>query len=204
MKKKLFALSGVFLIALVITGLWATKAISFTDESQAIQSDSAATSQAVGMSVEELTGEAATIVRGKCLETRSQWVERRAYTLATISVMQTLKGDASETVTVAMPGGFGSNGKFKFAVTIAGVPTITRDDEFLFFLTKHDDIEGGYAVAGFTDGMYSIFKDEADNEFAARDQTRVRMPQGTGVTRGTRQAIPLPELIERVRRALDK
>ena len=31
MKKKLFALSGVFLIALVIAGLWATKAVNFID-----------------------------------------------------------------------------------------------------------------------------------------------------------------------------
>ncbi len=91
MKKKLFALSGVLMVMLVISGLWATKAINLTSPEQTIEP--AATSLATGMSIKKMTEEASLIVTGKCIETKSQWVDGRLVTLATVLVSETIKGD---------------------------------------------------------------------------------------------------------------
>src|SRR5262245_12735697 len=100
MKKKLYALSGVFLIVLVISGLWAdvraTKATIITDESQTYPAE---TSRGAEMPMKQMVGESSLIVIGECTETSSQWVEgRRLYTLATVSVTESLKGDPAKEV----------------------------------------------------------------------------------------------------------
>lgn len=198
MKKKLFALSGVFLIVLVIAGLWATKAINLTGVEQTI--DPGATSLASGLSMREMAEGATLIVMGKCLETRSQWIDRRLVTLATVSVTETIKGDAAEVVTVVLPGGIDSNRKIPVAMTYAGAPQISPAEEVFLFLTDQDEVANGYAVMGFAQGKYSIAEDSAGEKVVTRDMTRAPMQKGVGVARGNLQAVPLPEFKEWVRR----
>ena len=103
MKKKLFALSGVFMIVLVIAGLWATKANNLNDAQQTV--DPAATSLGAGMPMRQMAEESSSIVIGQCAETRSKWVGRSLVTEATISVEEAIKGDAAAgtQVTVELP-----------------------------------------------------------------------------------------------------
>src|SRR5262249_50433398 len=147
MKKKLVALSGILLIVLAISGLWATKALNLTGVEQTVEQG--ATSLAAGMSMQEMTAGASLIITGKCLETRSRWMDRNLVTLATISVTETIKGDPSETITVVMPGGIDSNRKFPVAMTYAGAPQIHPTEEVFLFPTNEDEVAGGYAVMGF-------------------------------------------------------
>ena len=93
MKKKLFALSGVFLIVLVIAGLWATKAINLNDVQQTV--DPAATSLASGMSMRQMVEESSLIVIGQCAETKASGSGAAWLQMATISVEEALKGDAA-------------------------------------------------------------------------------------------------------------
>jgi hypothetical protein len=93
MKKKFFALSGVFMIVLVIAGLCATRAINLKDAQQTV--DPAATSLAAGMPMRQIVEESSSIVMGQCAEIRSKWVGRSLVTEATISVEEALKGDAA-------------------------------------------------------------------------------------------------------------
>ncbi len=198
MKKKLFALSGVFLIVLVVTGLFATKAINLTGVEQTIETP-AATSLSAGMTMREMTEGASLIVVGKCAETRSQWIERRLVTLATVSVTETIKGAAAETLTVVLPGGIDSNRKYPVAMTYAGAPQMSPEEEVFLFLTNQNEVPNGYAVMGWAQGKFSIAQDSAGQKVVTRDQTIAPVQRGMGVTRGNPQSIPLTEFKEMVR-----
>src|SRR5262245_40866133 len=118
MKKKLYALSGVLMVVLVISGLWATRATNLTGVEQTVEPS--ATSLAAELSLKEMTEGASVIVTGKCLETRSQWIDRDLVTLATVSVTEAVKGDPSDTLTVVLPGGIDINRTVPIAVTYPG------------------------------------------------------------------------------------
>lgn len=199
MKKKVFALSGVFMIVLVITGLWAAKAINLMGVEQTI--DPAATSLATAPSMREMAEGASLIVIGKCLETRSQWVERRLVTLATVSVTERIKDDvgAADPLTVVLPGGIDSMRKFPVAMTYAGAPQISPDEEVFLFLTGPDEIANGYSVMGFAQGKFSIAEDIAGEKVVTRGMTRARIEKGVGVTRGNLQVVPLSKFKEQVK-----
>ena len=201
MKKKLFALSGVFLIVLVLAGLWATKATNLASVDQTVNDTSAATSQATGLSMREMTQKASLIVIGQCAETHSRWVERRLVTDATILVGETLKGDATpgSVVTVELPGGISPNGRFQVAMTYAGAPQISPEEEVFLFLYRPVEDASSYSVMGFAQGKFSINKADDGEKVVMRDMTRAQVQKGAGLTRGNLQVIPLPEFKELVK-----
>jgi hypothetical protein len=63
MMKKLFALSGVFMIVLVIAGLWATRAINLNDAQQTV--NPTATSLGTDMPMRQMVKESSSIVIGQ-------------------------------------------------------------------------------------------------------------------------------------------
>jgi hypothetical protein len=191
MKKKLFALSGVFLIVLVIAGLWATRAINITDVQNTV--DPGATSLPGALSIREMAESAPFIVMGTCLETKSQWVGRSLVTLATVSVSESLKGDTTEKLTVVLPGGYDIKGKFPIAMTYAGAPQMSPGEEVFLFLTTQDEVAGGYAVMGFAQGKYSVSQDTKGEKVVMRDMTKAPVQGGAGAIRGNPQVVPLSE-----------
>jgi hypothetical protein len=203
MKKKLFALSGVFLIVLVITGLWATNAISINSVQQATEPT---TSVASGMSMQQMTQEATAIVHGKCTGTQSRWVERRLVTDATISVGETLKGDAvpGSDLTVELPGGISANGRFPVAMTYAGAPQISPDEEVFLFLYRPVEDVKSYSVMGFAQGKFSVGQASDGEKVVTRDMTKAQVQKGAGLTRGNPQVISLSEFKKLVESFLNK
>ena len=199
MKKKLFALSGVFLIVLVLAGLWATKATNLASVDQTVNDTSAATSQATGLSMREMTQKASLIVIGQCAETHSRWVERRLVTDATILVEEAIKGDVAGTLKVELPGGIDSNRKFPVAMTYAGAPQISRDEKVFLFLAGPDDGSNSYSVMGFAQGKFSVGQANDGQPVVTRDMTMAPVQKGAGLTRGNLQVIPLPEFKELVK-----
>src|SRR5262249_55324400 len=197
MKEKLYALSGVFLIVLVLAGLWATRAINITDVQNTV--DPAARSLPGALSMQQMTEEASLIVMGQCLETRSQWVGRSLVTLATVSVTETIKGGAAEKLTVVLPGGVDANRKFPIAMTYAGAPQMSKDEEVFLFLTPQDEVAGGYSVMGFAQGKYSVGKDTEGEKVVMRDMTKAPVQGGAGAIRGNLHVVPLSEFKELVK-----
>jgi len=193
MTRKLYALSGVFLIALVIAGLWTTKAGSFTDTQEAF--NPASRRLAAGLSMEEMARGAELIVIGTCTRTKSEWIEgRRLVTLATVLVTETMKGAAPESLTVVLPGGYGNKGKFSLAMTYAGAPTMGPNEELaLFLVPAHDEVANGYSVMGLADGKFSIVEDTAGVKVLANVPMKVRAPRATGLTSGSPQFVRLSE-----------
>src|SRR5262245_40724157 len=202
MKKKLFALSGVFMIVLVIAGLCATRAINLNDAQQTV--DPAATSLGAGMSMQQMVEESSSIVIGQCAETRSKWVGRSLVTEATILVEESLKGDAAAgtQVKVDLPGGIDPNRKV--AMTIAGAPHISDGEKVFLFLFRPEDGANSYSVMGFDQGKYSIGQATDGEQVVTRDMTRAPLQKGAGLTRGNPQAVPLSHFKKLVESYLNK
>jgi len=200
MMKKLFAMSGVFLIVLVIAGLWVTMATNLNDEQQAVNPP--ATSLATGLSMQKMTEEASMIVIGKCLGTRSKWIDRSLVTEATISVEETLKGDPAKEVKVDLPGGIDVNPQFPVAMTYPGAPRISLDEEVFLFLTPSDEGSNGYSVTGYAQGKFSIGQASDGEKVVMRDMTRAPVQKGAGAIRGNIQGVPLSQFKALVRNYL--
>jgi hypothetical protein len=111
------------------------------------------------LSNRDLTIQSEAIIVGRAAGTQPFWTAdgRNLFTLVTISVEETLKGDGASSITVALPGGVDANRKFPIAVNYPGAPRISPDEEVLLFLVGADDeVAGSYAVAGFSQGKFSI------------------------------------------------
>jgi hypothetical protein len=203
MKKKLYALSGVFLIVLVIAGLWATQATDINSVQPAmLQLGSPASAQ----SMEQMVEGSQLIVIGQCTGTQSRWVERRLVTDAKITVGETLKGDAptGSEVTVELPGGIDAKGKFPLAMTYAGAPQISPDEQVVLFLYRPAEDANSYSVMGFSQGKFSVNQASNGEKVVMRDMTKAIVQRGSGAIRGNPQIIPLSEFKEWVRNILNK
>jgi hypothetical protein len=191
MKKKLFALSGVFLIVLVIAGLWATKAVNFTEPQNTRGSDPITLGD--GLSMEQLAQGATAIVIGQCTGTQSRWDQRRLVTDVTILVEERLKGGTGETVTVEVPGGIDSKGKFALAMTYPGAPQFSQDEKVILFLNDSGVGSNTYTVMGYDQGKFSVNTDTEGGKVVMRYMNTTPVRRGSGAVPGNLQAIPLPE-----------
>ena len=202
MKKKLFALSGVFLIVLVFAGLWAAKAINFTTAQNTMGSDPVTLGPR--MSMEQMTHEASAIVHGKCVATQSQWVGRSLVTEVTIMVEEALKGDVGTSLKVEVPGGVDFNRKHPIAMTYAGAPQFSLDEEAVLFLYRPVEGANGYSVIGLSQGKFSIGRDTEGAPVVTGDMINKPVQKGAGAIRGNLPVIPLSEFKALVRRYLNK
>jgi len=118
----------------------------------------------------ELATQSDLIVVGQAVDTRVFWADagRNLFTLVTVAAAETLKGDASSTVTVALPGGIDANRKIPIAMTFPGAPHIAPDEEvFLFLVHSDDEVAGTFSVTGFAQGKFSIEPGGAGNALRA-------------------------------------
>lgn len=189
MKKVILGISSLVVLALMTSALWATNPATAPQIPDTI--DPSETSLAIDISIEEMINQSDLIVIGNCVDTRSQWIDRNLVTLASISAKEILKGEGLSEVTVVLPGGVDANRKIPIAMTYPGAPRITPSEDVFLFLTKDDEFLGGYGIVGFSQGKFSIVKDEDGQEVVSRDLTRVALRGKAGVRRGTVQATSL-------------
>lgn len=148
---------------------------------------------------EEMTNTADLIVIGKAIESHVQWIDRALYTMVTVEVSETLKGEPARQIQIALPGGIDSNRKFPVAMTYAGAPTFALQEQAFLFLESGEDMGGAYAIVGFSQGKYSIVTDNAGVKRVSRDLTPVQVQDANGVTRGTRTFEPLADFVDEIR-----
>lgn len=154
--------------------------------------------------IKELTLQSDLIVSGQAVNTESRWIEdgRVLVTLATIAVSETVKGEPSSTVTVVIPGGSDANRRFPVAMTYPGAPNIYPQEEVFLFLTSTDSVADSYAVTGFSDGKFSLVKDEAGDKFVSRDYIRTEIKTASGVVRGNQQFVSAVSFKNKIREYL--
>jgi hypothetical protein len=103
----------------------------------------------------ELAREALTIVHGRVVDVRSEWVDgrKRIETVVTLDVQAALKGQPGRTVSVRVPGG--DMGRYRSIVI--GAPRFREGEEVVLFL-------GGRAPAiphllGLSQGVYRVMRE---------------------------------------------
>ena len=185
----------VVIAALLISSRWATAVDAPSPDTLPI----ADTSLAVALSVQDMVNQSDVIAIGNCVETRSVWVDRTLVTLATVSISESLKGNESSTITVALPGGVDANRKIPIAMTYPGAPQMTPGENVFLFLTATGEVPGSYTVAGFSQGKFSIVTDEDGQPMVSRDLRQTALKTNNGVHRGSNNTIPLDTLKNEVR-----
>lgn len=141
------------------------------------------------MSTEQLTAQSSNIVIGTCTKLRSAWVDRTLVTLATISVSESLKGDAAEELTLVVPGGVDASRAVPVAVIYPDAPFVGLADNVLLFLDGNAPVADAYAVVGYSQGKYSLVSD-------ASGKTMARGSLASG------SAVDLAALKEQIRNAV--
>jgi hypothetical protein len=202
MRKTVLGICFLVLVALAVSAYRVTNAVNNPQLNDTL--DPSENSVAVDLSVEQMVSQSDLITIGSCVDARSTWVGRNLVTIATISVREALKGDPSASVSVVLPGGVDANRKIPIAMTYPGAPRITPGEDVLLFLTSDDEVGGGYTIAGFSQGKFSIVKDEAGKEMITRDLTRVALKGRAGLRRGTVSMTSLESLKSQVKRQLQR
>ena len=191
MKKAALAASLVVL-AVLVSARWATMAVNAPHE-DSIQT-APNTSLANGLSVEDMVHKSDLIAIGNCVGTKSVWIGRSLVTLATVSVGETIKGTEQNEITVALPGGIDANRDVPIQMNYAGAPRMTPGEDVLLFLRAGGSVAGSYTIAGFSQGKFSIVKDEDGRQLVTRDLTKMLLRSNNGVHRGSNNMIPLANL----------
>jgi hypothetical protein len=181
---------------LLISARWSGEAVNAP---QTLRQTPAGTTLATGLSINDMTDQSDLITIGTCVDTRSVWIDRTLVTLATISVAETLKGAGQGTITVALPGGIDANRKFPVAMSFPGAPRITAGEDVFLFLTDDAETIGSYTVTGYSQGKFSIAKDEEGERFVTRDLTKTMLKENNGVRRGSADITPLSSLKAQVK-----
>ncbi|HEU4711652.1 MAG TPA: hypothetical protein VFS76_08815 [Pyrinomonadaceae bacterium] len=203
MKNKTLGVCLLVLVALVTAAIsagWASRADT-TPENQALQT--ADSTLALGLSLEDMVQQSDVIAIGSCTETQSVWVDNSLVTLAKVSVNETLKGTEGD-LTVALPGGVDANRKFPVAMSYPGAPRMTPGEDVFLFLNISGEVSGSYTVAGFSQGKFSIVKDEDGEPMVSRDLRQMSLQTDNGVRRGQNNLTPLASLKNEVKRQLQK
>lgn len=195
MKNKTLAISILVLIALIVSARWASNADN-APPADALQATD--TTLALALSLEDMVNQSDVIAIGNCLDIRSVWMDRSLVTLATVAVSENLKGAPSETLTVVLPGGVDANRKIPVAMTYPGAPRLTPGENVFLFLNSDGEV-GGYTIAGFAQGKFSIVNDEDGEPMVTRDLTQMALQGNNGVRRGGSNVTPLKSLKEQVK-----
>jgi hypothetical protein len=159
---------------------------------------------AVERTESDMVQESALIVTGHCTGLQSQWVGRTLVTLATVQVTEALKGSVGSTVTVVLPGGVDSNRKIPVAMSYPAAPQIYHQENVLLFLVPEDLVANGYAIAGFSQGKFTLAEGPQGKKVATQDLSALNLLGRSGsLRRGTAKTIDLEELRQRIRQTPD-
>ena len=196
MKKTLLASFLIIGVALLVSTHWGTKAVNAPPQDTLPTPD---TTLAIALSLEDMVNQSDVIAIGNVVDTKSVWADRSLVTLATVSVGEALKGSETGNLTVVLPGGVDANRKFPVAMSYPGAPRLTPGEDVFLFLNANSDFGGGYTVAGFSQGKFSIVTDEDGERSVSRDLTKTALQGNNGVRRGQSNTIPLASFKDQVK-----
>jgi hypothetical protein len=154
---------------------------------------------ALELSLGDLVEGSDVIAIGRVTNVASRWVDMRTLvTEATVDVSEVLKGSASGSILVTLPGGVDT--ARNIAVTWPAAPTMNPGENVFVFLDREASF--GLTVSGFSQGKYSIVNDGTD-EVVSRDLRDLKLATGTGAVRGgTADKVLLKDFKRQVREAL--
>lgn len=151
----------------------------------ALTAGTAAATQVIQRTPQELARESALIVDGTVTGVRSYWNEDRSkiFTEATVAVGSTYKGRGGNTVRVVQPGGVVGNVR----MTAHGALGWSRGEEVLLFLEP--SLPGAFQVAGFSQGKYAIERDARTGKAFVQQALPADMAGGSAPAKAQRLTI---------------
>jgi hypothetical protein len=205
MKFSVTGILGTLGLAALGAGLWSSPTVRSANGPQATlgvvrtpggpgQGSVTGFDVAAHLTNQDLATQADLIVIGRAVASRNEWVNdgRNLYTLVTVAVEETLKGEQGAITLVAIPGGVDANRRIPIAMTYPGAPRIAPDEEVLRFLTHADDeIVGSYGITGFAQGKFSIVAGDQGTPMVGRNLSGLRTAGSEKVVRGGDTLVPL-------------
>lgn len=155
------------------------------------------------MDVASLARSADLIIRGAVLGARASLSEdrRQLHTLASVRVLARVKGECPSEIHVRLPGGSAGD----LTQRVAGAPELFAGEEVLLFLRRLPGEPPVYAIAGFSQGKFTLVED-GKGRWVTRRKTgvAVRAPSGGVVAEPPFAPVPERELMAEIERALEK
>jgi hypothetical protein len=185
------------LTLVVLTASWMHKAKAVNVTTPGVGNMTFALADEV--SERQMTLESELILTGQCVGARTVWMGRTLVTLATVSVGEIIKGQATGALTVVLPGGIDANRPVPISMNYPGAPRILPQEEVFLFLSRQPEVPLGYVVAGYSQGKFSVVEDQQGQKHVSRDLTKVTLRSGAGAGRGNVLKTSLAEFKERIR-----
>lgn len=113
------------------------------------------------------------VVRGKVLSAKAAFNGSMIFTHYQVQVTDTLKGQSSRVIDVAVPGGV-ANG---IRQAVSGAPEFQPGDDYIFFLWTSNS--GMTQVIGLTQGLFRIGGSDADPNLMRRPSTELMLDRRT-------------------------
>jgi len=113
------------------------------------------------LNLEEMTNTASTIVTAEVVSTEVDSSNNRAKTMVTMKVTDAIKGDTQTLITVLVPGGSYSRGRFRVGQTSPGTPRFFAKQDALLFLNESQQ-SNTFTLVGHDQGYMSIRDSEGE------------------------------------------
>jgi hypothetical protein len=118
------------------------------------------------LSLDRLAAGSEAVARVRCSSAESRWENGSIWTVATVKVVETLKGNLPREIAVRLPGGRVGH----LTATVDGTPKFNPGDEAVVFLERSR--AGGFTVAGWVEGTFRISRDpRSGGEIVTQDSS---------------------------------
>jgi hypothetical protein len=118
------------------------------------------------LSLDQLAAGSDAVARARCTGSESRWENGSIWTVTTLEVVDTLKGNLSPEIVVRLPGGRVGH----LIATVDGVPKFHPGDEAILFLEQSP--AGGFTVAGWVEGTFRISRDARTGNETVTQESR--------------------------------
>jgi hypothetical protein len=107
----------------------------------------------VRLSLDQLAAGSDAVARVNYADAESRWENGSIWTITTVKVVETLKGDLPSEISIRLPGGRVEH----LTSTVEGTPKFNPGDDAVLFLKRSP--AGGFTVAGWIEGTFRISRD---------------------------------------------
>ena len=135
------------------------------------------------LDLSDMTETASAIVMAEVVASQVDSSDNRGLTVVNLRVTGQIKGITQEFITLTLPGGSYTRGRFRVGEVVAGAPQLFANQDVLLFLAEGQQ-SNNYSLVGYTQGLLSI-----------RDNDGQQVVQGN-VTDG--QVISIGSMVEKI------
>ena len=105
------------------------------------------------LSLDQIAAGSDAVARVRCTAAESRWEGGSIWTLATVQVLESMKGNLPSSITIRVPGGRVGH----LTATVDATPKFAPGNEAVVFLQRSR--AGDFTVAGWAEGTFRILRD---------------------------------------------